>query len=87
MSSLFDQYRNIFNNAIDNATTYAGTTYNKVSTDFGEAASQIIPAVTGGMVNPQPVQSTQPTQPNKPAQPIQPTQPIQPAQPTQPFYK
>ena len=53
MSNLFDQLRTTFNNASDQAINYATTTYDRVSVDIGNSAAQIIPIVTGGVVNPQ----------------------------------
>lgn len=53
MSNFLEQIRTKFNDAASNAINYAGTTYNKVSTDIGNSAAEIIPVVTGGKVNPQ----------------------------------
>ena len=59
MSGFLGQIRTTFNDTADNAMNYISTTYDKVSVDFGNSAAQIIPIVTGGMINPQPVNTTQ----------------------------
>jgi len=58
MSDLFNQFRIGFNEASDEAINYVSTTYDNVSAEISNTASELIPIVTGGMMNPQPINTT-----------------------------